>query len=253
MNDHPQRELAPLAALGALDGESLAEWTAHVAECESCRRELAACESVVGSIGTATLPRPVPAELRRRVLASLGAPAERSRASRAPWALAAAASIVAVALAGGLVWALLAREDARRQGQRAGREAQALQERLARQQSALAALIAAADTHTTPLAGLPAAPSARGRVVWNPAQRRAVLVATGLPPAAEGKVYEIWVIAGAAPVPAGLFQVDARGEAMVEMPWVDEAARPGTFAVTLEPEQGVPAPTGPMVLAGAVS
>jgi anti-sigma-K factor RskA len=246
MSDHPQRELAPLAALGALDGESLAEWNEHVAACEACRRELAAYESVAGSIGLATGPHQVAPALRRRVLAAVGAPVDRPLASRVPWFLAAAASLAALALAGALV-------SVRQQREAAGREAAGVSERLARQQSSFTELMADPGTRTAALAGLPAAPTARARVVWNPARRRAVLVASGLPPAAAGKAYEVWVIAGGAPVPAGLFQVDARGEAVVEMPWVDAAARAGTFAVTLEPERGVPAPTGPMVLAGAVS
>jgi anti-sigma-K factor RskA len=37
------------------------------------------------------------------------------------------------------------------------------------------------------------------------------------------------------------------------MPRLEDTARPQTFAVTVEPAGGSPAPTGPMVLAGAVS
>lgn len=246
MSDHPQRALAPLAALGALDGPSLAEWNEHAATCEACRQDLAAYESVVGSIGTAGPSYRLSPRMRRRVMAAVVAPVERPRAPRAAWLLASAASLVALGLGAGLLSARLQRDAARR-------EAQSLQERMARLQSSFTALMAAPETRTTALAGLPAAPAARGRVVWNTAQRRAVLLASGLQPASAGRAYEVWVIAGGAPVPAGLFQVDARGQAVVEMPWVDEAARAATFAVTLEPEQGVPAPTGPMVLAGAVS
>ena len=38
-----------------------------------------------------------------------------------------------------------------------------------------------------------------------------------------------------------------------EVPDVDETAQVKTFAVTVEPAEGTPAPTGPMVLAGTVS
>jgi anti-sigma-K factor RskA len=87
--------------------------------------------------------------------------------------------------------------------------------------------------------------------VWNPDQRQAVLFAAGLPPAPAGKAYEAWVIAGAAPVAAGLFRVaDESGTALHTLPRLDDVARARTFAVTLEPEAGVKAPTGPMVLAG---
>jgi anti-sigma-K factor RskA len=125
-------------------------------------------------------------------------------------------------------------------------------QRLARE-DAVPQLLARADSRVTPLDGLAAAPRARGRVVWSPGAREAVLVAAGLEPAPAGKAYEVWVIAQGAPVPAGVFQVDAQGGAVVRLPALDETARAKTFAVTLEPAEGTPSPTGPMVLAGNVS
>jgi anti-sigma-K factor RskA len=50
-----------------------------------------------------------------------------------------------------------------------------------------------------------------------------------------------------------VFQVDAAGRATVRLQAVGAMANARTFAVTLEPEAGTPAPTGQMVLAGAVS
>ena len=47
--------------------------------------------------------------------------------------------------------------------------------------------------------------------------------------------------------PAGVFKVDASGRGTLR---VDPTGGPAAkFAVTLEPEAGVPAPTGPIVLA----
>ena len=89
--------------------------------------------------------------------------------------------------------------------------------------------------------------------MWHAGRREAVLLASGLAAAPAGKAYELWIIAKAAPVPAGVFQVDAQGRAVFRLPEGLDFAGVKTFAVTLEPEAGVPAPTGPMVLAGAVS
>ena len=92
----------------------------------------------------------------------------------------------------------------------------------------------------------PGPAQASGRVVWNEA-KGGLLVVSGLPPAPAGKAYELWTIIAGTPRPAGLFQVDDRGRATHR---VDATARAvDVFAVTLEPEAGVPAPTGPMVLA----
>jgi anti-sigma-K factor RskA len=78
-----------------------------------------------------------------------------------------------------------------------------------------------------------------------------LLVAQGLPPAPEGKVYELWAIAGkGAPVPAGVFAVDAKGAGSLRVPPLQAGEDLDTFAVTLEPAGGVPAPTGSMYLVG---
>ena len=109
------------------------------------------------------------------------------------------------------------------------------------------------ETRVASLAGLAAAPQARARVVWHASRKEAVLVATGLTPAPPGKAYELWIIAKAAPVPAGVFQVDAQGRAVFRLPAGLSYEDVKTFAITVEPEAGTQAPTGPMVLAGAVS
>ena len=75
------------------------------------------------------------------------------------------------------------------------------------------------------------------------------MLITKLPPAPAGKAYEMWTIAGGTPTAAGVFQVDASGQAIHRVP--PGAGPVDVFAVTLEPESGVPAPTGPIVLASA--
>jgi anti-sigma-K factor RskA len=86
---------------------------------------------------------------------------------------------------------------------------------------------------------------ASGRAVWNEA-KGGLLVVSSLPPAPAGKAYAAWTITGGTPRPAGQFQVDARGRAAHR---VDATGRTvDAFAVTLEPEAGAPAPTGPIVL-----
>ena len=90
-------------------------------------------------------------------------------------------------------------------------------------------------------------------MVWNPATREAVLVASGLDPAPPGKAYAVWVNADGAASPAGLFQVEPDGRAAFRLPALEQMTRVRSFSVTLEPASGTPAPTGPVVLAGPVS
>ena len=99
-----------------------------------------------------------------------------------------------------------------------------------------------------------APPTAHATVAYDRATRRAVLISSGLPPAPAGKAYQVWYIDGAKPpVPGGTFKpnVDSRGFLSDRIPAEGQAAQ--TFAVTLEPEGGVPAPTGKMYLLSAAS
>jgi anti-sigma-K factor RskA len=99
------------------------------------------------------------------------------------------------------------------------------------------------------LAGLTDAPNAKAKLIFDQKSGKAVLVFEGLPQAPSGKAYQLWVIAGSnAPVSGGLFKTDTngRGELTSEVP--QNGREKGVFAVTLEPENGVPAPTGSMFL-----
>jgi anti-sigma-K factor RskA len=268
------RELCPLAALGALDGLDLRSFEAAGPLPEDLRRELHSFERVVARIGTATRAVPPPAALRTRVLAGVEREAPPTAAAappplKRPAGLRAALwlSWAAVFLLAGLTLLLRQERDAaRREAARATAELETLaaHNRDLRRQTvettrrledaqAFRALVAHPGSRMASLGGLPAAPAARGRVVWNAARREAVLLATGLPSAPEGRIYEAWVIADGAPVRAGLFRPDEAGAAVHALPRLDEVARVRTFAVTVEPEGGSAAPTGPMVLAGAAS
>jgi anti-sigma-K factor RskA len=257
------RDLAPLAALDALDGEDLVEFRRHLETCEECRKELASYERAAAGIGASVPPVPLPPGMRERVLAAVEAPATTTAAAPRwtafTW-LGAMATAAAVVLAVTLVTtrAQLRHEHARAEAlaveaAEAHRQLADLQQTLAEIRS-VRDLVIQPDSRLTVLAGLPAAPGARARVIWIASTRQAVLLASGLQRAPEGKAYEVWVIAEAKPpTPAGVFQAEPDGTALVHLPRVEETARPHTFAVTIEPSAGSPSPTGPMVLAGAVS
>ncbi|HYP54477.1 MAG TPA: anti-sigma factor, partial [Pyrinomonadaceae bacterium] len=104
------------------------------------------------------------------------------------------------------------------------------------------------------LAGSKLAPGAHGRVTFDPRTGRALLVASDLPPAPAGKAYQLWFIKGAAPpVPGRVFQTDASGRGSLRDQAPPRGLDADTFAVTLEPEQGVTAPTGQIYLVGKIS
>lgn len=102
------------------------------------------------------------------------------------------------------------------------------------------------------LAGLAASPAASAQLLWNPSSRTGLLLTRGLPHTPGNKVYELWAIAGNAPVPAGIFEVDAAGHAFHRLPPLPRTRRFDKFAVTLEPAGGVSQPTGSMHLLGSL-
>ena len=88
-----------------------------------------------------------------------------------------------------------------------------------------------------------------GRAFWSPS-RGLVFTASHLPTLPAGRVYQLWVVTASGAVSAGVTQPDTTGR-------VRSVTRPATtspaiaVAVTIEPEGGVPAPTGEMYLKGS--
>lgn len=267
MTDDTLRDLAALAALEALDGDEAESFALLASQSADCQRELLAFRRVAELMPLGLTPVAPAPGLRQRVLDAALSPSRAPRASVRPaprlWLGLAAAVVLACGL--GFWRARAERDQALAEVQAAEASAARAQEQLRaaelrlvalqrsyEQQRGLQQLVSYQDTRLTPLAGLPAAPGARGRMLWSAQSREAVLLAIGLPPAPQGKAYEVWVIGRGAPTPAGVFQVDAEGKAAFRLPDVAETAEAKTFAVTLEPAEGTASPTGPMVLAGAV-
>jgi Anti-sigma-K factor rskA, C-terminal len=250
-------ELAAVYAVGALDGDDLTVFEAHLAEgCPRCAATLRESSDALGRLamsGTPAVPPPeVKVSLMARAAAGRPPVRARGRASWVPWAAAtAAAAAIAAMITGGVV---ASRYEARL-GQMA-RDTAALRERLQRNEAALRDQVAVyrgavellrdPATRVVVLHGTGPSPEASARMVWHDKAGGHLFVAN-LPPAPAGKAYELWALGRAAPQPAGTFQVDAAGRATHRVE--PAGSPPAKFAVTLEPEAGVPAPTGPIVLA----
>ena len=269
-NHEPFAELAAAWALDALDGDDAARFARHLGEgCDECVRALADYHEALARAADGLRESP-PAAVRAALLARVGTPRRRGRLV-AGWAasLALAAGIAAVVTASLVArgyegrLAVLAREADGLRDQLAAETATVadLQRRLAEgertltmvraeseEQARTLALLGDPATRVVTLAGLAPSPGARARMVWN-ADRGGVLIASDLPPVPEGKIYELWAIAGGKPRPAGLFSVDPSGHGSVRVAPIGGVTTVDVFAVTLEPAGGVPSPTGVMYLA----
>lgn len=216
-------ELTAAYALGALDPEERRAFEAHLETCEACREELASFSATTEALAVAASgPEPRP-ELRDLVLAAAREEPQvvvpfAPRRSRAVPLLAAATAVAAVvALALGF-WAIRLSSD------------------LDDTRSALE-ILQNPDARTVSLQ------TGSGRLVVDP-DGRAVLVLGGLERAPEGKTYEVWVVEGETPLPAGLFP---GGEPVVNVEGtVDDG---DVVAVTIEDAGGARTPTPPLVVA----
>ncbi len=101
------RKILPDYTVGALEEHIAAHVRAHLAECESCRRELAALERT-GELLAPLLPADPPRDLWPKIRAQLEPRTQPKPAWRVYWkpamAIAAAAAILIVAL---LAWPLM--------------------------------------------------------------------------------------------------------------------------------------------------
>lgn len=258
--------LAPAYVLGALEPDERRAFEAHLAECEHCASEVRSFGRVTAGLAQ-SVPHVTPrAALRDRVLHAIGAPDARAAESKphARWAIGnwlAYAATVAVATAAVLyAMNLRARIDSLESRLevaqlRLAANDRALVEfrRAAFETQSAMAVLAAADLMRVDLQGAPAAPQAVGRALWS-RQSGMVFAANNLPPLEAGKIYQVWLVAGTGPpVSAGLVAPDENGRGVGIFRTPVDVIGPVTVAVTIEPEGGVPAPTGAFYLTGKSS
>ncbi len=232
-------DLLPAYSLGSLDPQEREAACAHLRRCASCRALLAEYEEVVGALGFSAPPAEPPAALKGRILAGLAAgPQPRSRGfagwlrrlwsapKMAPgWAAAGAAAVVFLAVLNLLLWQRVQRLET-----------------LALQQPYRAVALAAT----------PAAPDARGVILYSLDETMATLMVEDLPPLDPGQQYQLWLIQDGKRASGGVFSVSPEGYGIL----VVSAPRPlgsyQAFGITVEPAGGSPGPTGRRVLGGRI-
>jgi anti-sigma-K factor RskA len=262
-----RREQAAFFVLGALTPAERVAFETHVAGCSECAADVRSLTAVPTLLALA-VPQvdPSPA-LRERVLHSIAAanlppataaPRTRARAGTwVPW-LAAAAWLVLTALLGGYALDLRARVGALESRLRdalaradAGDRLIADARRVAADAESRVAVLAAPDLSRIDLAGQAAAPQASGRGYWS-RSRGLMFTASNLPALPPGQTYQLWVLtAQTPPISNGwVLRPDADGRAAAIFTTPADLPTPTAMAVSIEPDGGVPAPTGAMYLVG---
>ena len=246
MSHEPFETLAAIYAVGALDGDELTQFEAHLPTCPACEAAVRDAEETLARAVLTAPPQAPPAAAREALVRRVG---ERRDVRSRTWLRWAAATLVAAGAAAVFAGTWVAVRYEARLGQMAREMAaakEALREELSLDRRAVE-LLRDPTTRVVDLRGRDGAAAASGRMIWN-AAGGGHLLATGLPPAPPGKTYALWAIARGTPRPVGLFAVDANGRGGHRV--AADTARDAVqgFVVTLEPEGGAPAPTGPIVL-----
>ena len=249
MNCNELQDHYELFAIGVAEDPERSEIHAHLnRKCDACTTGVRRALEMAGMIGE-TAPEAQPsAKLRRRILASAGV--EQSGFRWAPaWAAAAALS-VAVAVYFGVLAQRDAAETRRIQAEMREQsiEVQAQRIEITRLTEAFA-ILNGPDTKEAAFGGARPSPP-RGKVFLNPTQG-VLLIASNLPQAPLGKLYEMWVIPkGGRPVAAGMFQSQTDGSAMHVRRGAVNVASTNAVAVTVENATGADQPTSqPLIVA----
>ncbi|HXP84197.1 MAG TPA: anti-sigma factor [Bryobacteraceae bacterium] len=251
------RDHYELFVLGVAEDAEAGEIRAHLKRnCDVCAagvkgaRELTALLSATAPTAS---PRP---ELRRRIMASVAPPPpvvlEKRGFRWAPvWAaVAGLAALTAVYFEVRVRQEMDQSAQLRAELNRQAAEAAQRTAQLSRLNDALAIVNSTEAVEVT--FGPKQQPSPAGKVFVSP-QRGVLFIASRLPAAPAGKIYEMWIVPKrGAPAPAGLFQSGADGVALHLQPGPVDLNAAGAVAVTLENAGGATAPTPPILIAAAL-
>ncbi len=289
----PQHEpydgLATLYAMGALNARERTAFESHLEVCRACVDAVTTLLPVSHGLAHAAPPVEPPESLRARVLQSAtgedASPLVPDRetldtmftsieepdaptvhvaepAKSGPGALFWIAATLLLAAAGAVGW-YVAELDRRVTDLRAAVDAAnalteqantslALARTQANERDVVLTILAGTDVERLELDGQPIAPRARARVLWD-TDRRMVFLASDVPALAAGDVYQLWFVLPDGPASAALVEPDGTGSVTTLVDVPDTIPLPVTMAVTVEPDGGMPAPTGDIYLLGQVN
>ncbi len=265
------KELLSARALDALACEEARALDTHLESCAECRAELIEWEHSVSWLAHQAGDYEPSAALRGKILSSIRATDQGSNQTRAgeraeskidsneskvlpferrpvvsserSWGFGAiAAGLVIAALSISLFVLWQQNRGTQTELARVSSQMDEANAQLARNREAVA-LLSSPGARMAMLAGTKDAPGAQAMLAYDK-NGHAMLMARGLPSAPQGMAYQLWFIKDGKKMPGKVFTPDAAGNGVLEDEIPSAALESAVFAVTLEPEGGVPAPTG---------
>jgi anti-sigma-K factor RskA len=256
----PQEDLA-LYAMHSLSADESAAIRAHLETCAECRAAVAEYSGDIALVALSVDQHTPPDGARERLMNRIAADAANPESNvvaidakpvnkvyaSIQWSLVAAMIVLSFAL-------LLKIGSLRIEMRQQAALIQQQSAQTARAQQILDLLTSKSAQHVA-LTAAQAHPQPTGRAVYLASSGSLYFQANNLAALPAGKTYELWVIpaSGAAPVPAGLFQPDATGNASVILPPLPTGVPAKAFGVTMEQAQGSATPTAPILLVGAAA
>ena len=279
MMDNEVEELFPFYLLGTLTPEEQDRVETYLDSHPEARASLKELQEVPSALslsaGVAEVTPVVKQRLMERVRADKGMPRlpahqpgflDRVRSLFMPrsrgWGLPLTAAVCLIIAVAAMMWSLslsnrvteLSQEIARLQGQliSQGQVISDLEEQLQNREQVIAQLTSP-GVNSFEITGTDFQPQARGRLFAGLESETGIMVISGLTPLPPGSVYQLWLIEGESPQSAGVFEVDARGEAalLVQAPVAIDSF--DAVGVSIEPEGGSAQPTGDIVMLSELS
>lgn len=238
------KEMIPARALSALDAVEERALNEHLENCSECRKELEEWQATAATLAVVADPVEPSPKVRERILNEVRQDLSTAEVvpfrstSRNIWrsfgSLGAMAAVVLfTALIVGLVvlW----------------RENRAINDELA-VKNQFVEVATTPGARVSELKGIDLGSGATATLAYD-RSGRAILIADKLPSVPQGKAYQLWFIVGKnPPMPGKTFSPDDAGKGVLKDEMPKEALDSPIFAITLEPQGGVSAPTGPIYL-----
>lgn len=240
-----------LHALGTLDATERTPLQKHLDECADCRHELELMRGDMALLAlSAAGPHP-PQRSKQRLMDAISREPKRvvkpkrwAWLAPMPWLAAAGLAIVAANF-----W----RQNTDLKSQLAQLESDVAHQQIQLEKAReIVATLTAPDAQVVTVVEMNKLPQPQGKAIYMRNRGSLIFVANNIPAVPSQKMYELWLIPmQGAPIPAGMFKPDARGSATLVNPPLPVGVEAKAFAITMEPEQGSPTPTMPIMMTGA--
>jgi anti-sigma-K factor RskA len=253
------QEQASLYAAGAMTDNERKEFVRHLEEdhCVVCESEVRELQSVASMLAFDTAPALPSASVRDRLMEQARSsvpdtrPARQLPFFRRHWlqVVTGAVAIAAVAVA---FTATRTSNELRRLTQVLNSRVAQLEVQLAQNQTYIATLTSP-GVRVVNLAGQGLNVQASGRIFWDQSKKKWLFYVRDLPQLPADKSYQLWFVpASGNPVSAVVFNTERDGSTEQQIDVPDAVTALKAAAVTTEPAGGLPQPSGPFALLGAL-